>query len=130
MSEDRNIDAANGLFAAFGAKKVEGVRLLLADDVIFHIPGKSPMSGDYQGFEQATGFFRKAGERSGGAFKSEVKRIVANGDMVLVFQHVPGQRQGKSLDMEGAFVVRFEDGRWKEMLAFHFYEPQAHAFWS
>ena len=130
MSQEKNIEAAKSLFAAFRAKDMEGVRQLLADDVIFHIPGKSPMSGDYHGFEQVTGFFRKAGERSGGTFKSEVKKIVANGVLVMVFQHVTGQREGKSLDMEGAFVVRFEDGRWKEMWAFHFDELQAYAFWS
>ena len=73
MSEDRNIEAIQGLFAAFREKDMEGVRRLLADDVIFHIPGKSPMSGDYRGFEQVTGFFRKTGELSGGTFKSEVK---------------------------------------------------------
>ena len=89
MGEDRNIDAANGLFGAFGAKNMEGVRLLLADDVIFHIPGKNPMSGDYHGFEQVTGFFRKAGERGGGTFKSEEK-IVAIGDMVMVLPFIFG----------------------------------------
>ena len=130
MSEDRNIEAVQGLFAAFQAKDMAGVRLLLADDVIFHIPGRSPISGDYRGFEQVTGFFRKAGELSGGTFKSEVKKILANGNTVMLLQHVTGQREGRSLDMDGAFVVRVEDGRWKEMWAFHFDEPQAHAFWS
>jgi len=130
MDKERNIESVRNLFTAFRAKDMDSIRRLLADDVIFHIPGESPMSGDYEGFEQAMGFFQRANERSGGTFKSEVKKILANRNMVMVSQHVTGQREGKSLDMEGAFVIRLENGQWKELWAFHFDEQQAHNFWS
>ena len=130
MPDHPNVAVVKRFFEAFGSKDMPAVRTLLAEDAVFHTPGNSLVSGDHTGHDEIIGFFRKTGELSGGTFKTEVRNIVGNQDKVLVFQHVTGSRNGKTLDMDGAFVVHIEDGRWKEVWAFHFDGEHADAFWS
>jgi ketosteroid isomerase-like protein len=46
----------SAVFAAFDAS------------IAWHVPGHSPLSGDYNGHDQIGGFFRRTMELSGGAF--------------------------------------------------------------
>ena len=55
-------------YEAFNTGDVETLRQLFADTTIFHEPGRSPISGDYQGLDQVLGFFGTLAERSGGTF--------------------------------------------------------------
>lgn len=130
MSEQSNVHVVKSFFEAFCNNDMQGVRSVLAEDAIFHIPGNSALSGDYRGFDRIMGFFGKVRELSNGTFKPEVRKILSNGDKAFVLQHVTGAREGKTLDMDGAFVIHMEGGRWKELWAFHFDDDQADRFWS
>jgi YbgC/YbaW family acyl-CoA thioester hydrolase len=46
---------------------VEPVEELLAEDVVWHVPGTSPIAGDYRGREAVTDYFRLRRELAGGA---------------------------------------------------------------
>jgi uncharacterized protein len=45
------------------------VEELLAEDVVWHVPGTSPIAGDYRGREAVTGYFRLRRELAGGAIR-------------------------------------------------------------
>ena len=57
-------------YEAFNNADVDTLRELFADTTIFHEPGRSPISGDYQGLDQVLGFFGTLAERSGGTFRA------------------------------------------------------------
>jgi acyl-CoA thioesterase FadM/ketosteroid isomerase-like protein len=42
---------------------------LLAEDVVWHVPGTSPIAGDYRGREAVTGYFRLRRDLAGGAIR-------------------------------------------------------------
>ena len=65
-------------YEAFNTADVETLRELFADTTIFHEPGRSPVSGDYQGLDQVLGFFGTLTERSGGTFRATLHDVVAN----------------------------------------------------
>jgi YbgC/YbaW family acyl-CoA thioester hydrolase len=45
------------------------VEELLAEDVVWHVPGTSPIAGDYRGREAVSGYFRLRRELAGGAIR-------------------------------------------------------------
>ena len=45
------------------------VEEMLAEDVIWHVPGTSPIAGDYRGRKAVTGYFRLRRELAGGAIR-------------------------------------------------------------
>jgi uncharacterized protein len=45
------------------------VEELLAEDVVWHVPGTSPIAGDYRGREAVSGYFRLRRQLAGGAIR-------------------------------------------------------------
>jgi ketosteroid isomerase-like protein len=62
---------------------LEAVQELLAEDVLWHVPGTSPIAGDYRGREAVTGYFRLRRELAGGAIQID-KRGEAHHEEALV----------------------------------------------
>ena len=48
---------------------LDAVEEFLADDVVWHVPGTSPIAGDYRGREAVTAYFRLRRELAGGAIR-------------------------------------------------------------
>src|SRR3954451_14990283 len=58
LGRQREMNAAGAL---------EPVADLLADDVVWHVPGTSPIAGEYRGREAVIGYFRRRRDLAGGA---------------------------------------------------------------
>src|SRR5262245_18216642 len=55
--------------------------------ITWHVPGHSPLSGDYRGPDQIGGFFQRTMELSGGVFSIDVHNVLAEGDLVVCPGH-------------------------------------------
>src|SRR3954454_24265968 len=64
-----NADLLNKGYDAFDKGDMDTIRGLFADDIVFHVPGNSQVSGEYRGTDGVFGFFGKLVELSGGTFK-------------------------------------------------------------
>jgi ketosteroid isomerase-like protein len=67
-----NEDLVRRGFAAFGTGDIAALRELLADDTVWHVGGRSPLTGDYKGKDEVLGFFAQLAERAGGTFRVDV----------------------------------------------------------
>ena len=87
------------------------VGVLLAEDVLWHVPGTSPIAGDYRGREAVTGYFRLRRELGGGAIRV-AKRGQAHHEEALV-QLADGRAPlgGREVVWRTAGVYRVADGR-------------------
>lgn len=83
-------------YEAFNRGDVESLRQLFADTTIWHEPGRSPISGDYQGLDQVLGFFGAIAGRSGGTFRATVHDVVANDEHVVGLHSSDAERDGRS----------------------------------
>jgi ketosteroid isomerase-like protein len=84
----------------------------LADDVVWHVPGKNLLSRDYQGKAEVAGFFAKVGELSGGTIRTELLDVLDGEKFGVVLVRVFARRNGKSLDGQfQAFTYRIEGGK-------------------
>ena len=87
------------------------VEELLAEDVVWHVPGMSPIAGDYRGRESVSGYFRVRRELAGGTIRI-AKGGEAHHEEALV-QLADGRAPlgGREVVWRTAGVYRVADGR-------------------
>ena len=125
-----NEDLARKGYAAFSSGDVATLNDLFADDIVWHVGGRSPLAGDYKGKDAVFGFFTKTMEITGGTFRLDVHDLLANDEHVVALTHVSGQRDGKSMDDNSVQVLHVKDGKVTESW---FHPGDAYAadeFWS
>ncbi len=106
-----NEDLVRRGFAAFGTGDIAALRELLADDTVWHVGGRSPLTGDYKGKDEVFGFFAQLAERAGGTFRVDVHDVVANDEHVVALVKGTAERDGKTLNDNGAQVFHVQGGK-------------------
>lgn len=106
-----NEDLMRRGYEAFGKGDMATIAELFADDIVWHAPGKSPLSGDYKGLDSVLALFGKTAELSGGTLKLEVHDILANDEHGVALLRGTAQRGGKSLDNNSVQVFHIRDGK-------------------
>ena len=96
---------SSGDVAGFG-------ELLLADDVVWHWPGRSSVSGDYHGRDEALRLLAGFHALTGNRLKVEPLDILEGADHLMSFTQITAERDGGDLDVIMADAMRFgPDGR-------------------
>ena len=101
----------------------------LARDVVWRVPGNTVMSGEYRGPRAVVEFLRRTGLETNGTYRSRLHTVFANDEWGLAVYRASGTRNGIVLDVDQAFVIRFEDGCWKEVTAVPL-DPSFNDFWA
>lgn len=117
-------------FAAFSAGDMDALRRIIAADAIWHIPGRSPLSGSYKGVDEVLGFFARTMERSGGTFAIDLHDVVGNDEHVFAAYGVSGKREGKTLRDNAVLVFHVRDGRVTEAWASSGDQYATDEFWT
>ena len=115
-SEHPNAELTRRVFASFG-RNAMAISAALARDIVWRVPGTTIMSGEYRGRRAVVEFLRRTGLETGGTYRSKLHTVLANDDWGLAVYRAWGTRNGIELDVDQAFVIRFEDGMWKEVTA-------------
>ena len=93
----RNETVLRDLYAAAAEGDVERLRQLIHPDIVWHVPGRNALTGEYKGIDEVLGLFGLLASLTGGTFRSELHDVVA-GDEHVVGLHVEhGERAGRSL---------------------------------
>ena len=74
------------------------VRAALADDVVWHVPGRSPLSADYRGPDEVLAFLARPRELSNGTVRPQILDVMAGDDYAIALVRVHAEREGKKLD--------------------------------
>lgn len=99
-------------------------------NITWHVPGHSPLSGDFTGDDQIGGFFQRTMELSGGAFRIDVHNVLADGDLVVALVTVHSQRKGVSASFPEVHVWRVKNGKVTEFCEYQGDEQREDRFWS
>jgi ketosteroid isomerase-like protein len=95
---------------AIARRAYEAEREVIAKDIVWHVPGKNPVSGVYKGekayFEEMPGKMAPLEE-----WEVEVGEAMANGDLVVVRVQIKGLRRGHRIDLPGAHLMRIANGK-------------------
>ncbi len=109
-----NEEALRSGYEAFGRGDIDTVMGLFTDDIKWHVPGRSPLAGDYNGKEEVGGFFQQLMEGSGGTFRIQVHDVVANDDHAVGLLHLQAERNGKTLNSQDVQVWHVKEGAFSE----------------
>jgi|SRR6516225_2145022 len=98
--------------------------------ITWHVPGHSPLSGDYRGLDEVVGFFKHTMKLSGGTFGIEVHHILAEEDVVVVLVTVKAEHNGRSAAFSEVHVWRLVNEKVTEFREFQGDEHTEDRFWS
>jgi ketosteroid isomerase-like protein len=101
--DQRNIKTARRMYTGDEAE-----RAIIAEDIVWHVPGHNPVSGDYHGIEEYTQLMpSRMAPLSRWDFVVHV--VMVNGDHVVATVHLRGERRGRQVDLRGAHILRMND---------------------
>ena len=104
---------------------------MLADDIVWHVPGRNLLSRDYHGKAEVAGFWARARELSGGTVRTELIDVLGGEEFGIVLVRVFAERGGERLGGQfQAFTYRIQDGRVAEFWFMVQDRYAVDAFWS
>jgi ketosteroid isomerase-like protein len=109
----------------------DAMKAFLADDIVWHVGGNHPMSGDYCGVDAVVDYFRDVRRATAGTLQVEAEEILANDRHASMFTHVTAHRDVRKLDVLLAEALTLDDhGRWSEYWALANDQEAVDAFWA
>jgi acyl-CoA thioesterase FadM/ketosteroid isomerase-like protein len=95
----------------YGGGDLAPVEALLADDVVWHVPGTSPIAGDYRGRDAVIGYFRARRERAGGTIEITKTGDVSHDEALVQLADGRAALAGRDVVWRTAGVYRVAGGR-------------------
>jgi uncharacterized protein len=105
----RQFHERQGRFYAGG--DAEPLRELLTEDVVWHVPGRSPIAGDHEGIEAVLRYFERRRELAEATFRVHVREVLTAGDLVIQLAGGTAERRGAEVEWETVGIFRIRDGR-------------------
>jgi len=101
--DQRFIETARSMYTGDEAERAK-----IALNIVWHVPGHNPVSGDYHGFEEYTKLMpsRMAPLTS---WDFDVHDVMVNGNYVVATVSLRGERRGRKVDLRGAHIMRIND---------------------
>jgi ketosteroid isomerase-like protein len=115
VHEHPNVELLRRGYEAYGSGDLETINELFADDIEWHVAGRSPIAGDYHGKEEVFGFFAKLMELSGGTSRLEVHDVLANDEHGVALVVGSGSREGREFSGRDVHTFHFRDGKVVEL---------------
>jgi uncharacterized protein len=99
-------------YEAFAAADLDAIRDLLHPDIVWHVGGRSAISGAYEGIEATFGYFAKLFELSNGTFKADLVECgeIAP-DFVCCLVRITADLPGGALDTMLVQTFKDVDGK-------------------
>jgi uncharacterized protein len=102
-------------FDAFSKGDMEAFAALLADDVVFHFPGRGSLAGDHRGKDRVLANLKKQAELSGGTFRVELHDILANDEHGVALAVARAERGDRTWEDNAVLVFHIQDAKVSEV---------------
>jgi ketosteroid isomerase-like protein len=127
---DRNAELLRDAYHAFAKRDIPTVLKTFSDQITWHVPGRSPLSGDYKGPDEVVGFLTRAMELSDGTLRVDLDEILADGERVIALTNVSAERNGHRWSSPEVHVWRIEDGKAVEFREYQGDQQAEDEFWT
>lgn len=114
----------------FAKGDISAVLETFGASITWHVPGHSPLSGDYKGHDEVVKFFTYTMKLCDGAFAIEVQHVLAEDDIVVALVTVKAERNGRTAAFPEVHVWRLANGKVSEFREFQGDEQTEDHFWS
>jgi ketosteroid isomerase-like protein len=128
--DQRNEDVAQDFLDAYGRRDFQTLEKLLTDDVLWHVGGNHPLSGDYRGRQAVLDYFERVQTLTSQTLTLEPIEILSGGNFGAIFLRVRAEREGRGLDVTMAEAFRAKEGQLAEFWATSDDQEAVDRFWS
>lgn len=130
MSAEENRRLIEGVYAAFASWDLPAMFQAFDDGILWHIPGRGPLSGDYRGRQELLAFFQGFMQRSGGTFRVQVEEVLAGERRVLALVTESAERNGRKWSSPQVHAWTIERGKATVFWQFQGDQASEDVFWS
>ncbi len=131
MDQQAAVDRVRESLELVAQGNFEALRDFYTEDVVWHVGGNHPLSGDYRGQDELIKYFEQVRSMTHASLSLEPESILASDKHVAMFTRVKAEREGKTMDVVLAQVFRVApDGRWSEYWALADDQEAVDQFWS
>jgi ketosteroid isomerase-like protein len=128
---DQGAARTREVLSAFSGGDLGALINHLTDDVVWHVGGDHPLSGDYRGRDEVRAYHDRVAELTGGTLSLEPTDVLASDRYLGIFVHAAAEADGRTLDTTMVEAVALaEDGRWREFWALAEDQPAIDEFWT
>jgi ketosteroid isomerase-like protein len=96
---------------AFRDGDFEAIASLIAEDVVWHLPGEHPLAGDWEGRDQLLQLLAKLGPLG---FTIREHDVFANDAHVCALSYIGARRDGVEVETRVVSIFHYRDGRQTE----------------
>lgn len=94
---------------ALNENDLAAAREIFAENMVYRVPGKSPIAGEYRGISEFKDLLKRVRELSGGTVAFEPRVVLTDANSVMMYGRSTAKREGKRLELEQAYVYLFDD---------------------
>jgi len=109
---------------AFRARDSEALTQLIAEDVVWHVPGGTPLAGDIHGLDALFRWFERLHQVTKGTFMLREHDVLASDDHVVALSDMSSENAGVRVSVIVVRVMHFREGLQHERW-FHPADPAA-----
>lgn len=128
--DNPNLETLRVGYEALVAGNLDTVVGLFDEGIKAHVPGRSPVAGDYDGVEQVVGYVSKLMELSGGTLRFQTHCLMADEEHGVALINDKAERPGKALDSNNIHAWHLGGGRLNEIWIYPGDLYAWDAFWS
>ena len=111
-----NVDLIRRYSAALTAGRAADALPFYADDLVLHIPGRSPHAGTFHGQDAVLAYYTRLFRDTDGRLEPlGVEDILASDTRAASLVRWRVERNGRSMDIDRVVIYRIEDGRIAEI---------------
>jgi hypothetical protein len=111
MGANQNADLVRSGYEAFQKGDLAAFDDILAENCVWHVPGRGQLAGDKKGRQAVVEYYGKLGELSEGSITVELHDVLANDEHVTGLHRVSAHRGSKSYETTEVIVFHVQDGR-------------------
>ena len=124
-----NADLLRAHLEALAQGDIAQAMSFYSDDVVFHYPGRNPLSGDHRGKEQVLALMGRVMGMTDGSFRPEVHDILASDDHVAALVTVHAARGGTEVAWQSVDLYHVRDGKISEHWVHEVDQALVDQFW-
>jgi ketosteroid isomerase-like protein len=111
VAEHPNAERIRQGFDAFAQGNLTPLAELIAQDTVWHIPGRGPLAGDYQGREAVFELINRLVQATEGTFSQELHAVLADDEHGVALIRARARRGDHSYDGRDAWVYHLRQGQ-------------------
>jgi uncharacterized protein len=111
IPEHPNAEAIRRSFDAFASGDMAAMRALVAEDAVWHIPGRGPLAGDHLGRDAVFAMFARLVQGSDGTFTQELHDVLGSEDHAVALTHASARRGDHDYGGQDVWVFHVRQGQ-------------------